>query len=169
MINKSNFKKVLKAAMKKRTFFDGETLCDGYFLMKVDPELKQEITKTVGTENNFIFEGGNIRKDNLNFPNFKTLVNGAQKDQKFVFTGYTKKVDKYESYILCGEDGTLIYIDKKYMELFEDTKSMNIYGSTAINPLVFETLNNDFVALILPIRPGNLENGYKIVKEDQAA
>jgi len=168
MINKTNFKKVLKAAMKGRAFFDGNIICDGYFLMKVNPELKQEITKTVGTENNFIFENGDIKKDNLNFPNFETLISGTEKNQEFKFTGYTKKADKYESYILCGEDGTLIYIDKKYMELFEDTKSMNIYGSTAINPLIFETLNNDFVALILPIRPGNLENGFKIVRDQES-
>ena len=102
------------------------------------------------------------------YTDFQTVLNGYSKEfENIKDTNYIRDFGEVKARVFMRNDGTNIYIDNEFLELF-DLSRLNIKVSCQykrepyFNPILLFDKDNNIVGAILPIR--NTDDDFKVVE-----
>ncbi len=168
MINKVAFSKAIKESKKKDKIFNSvEYVSNGYWIFKKEEVTTDVLIKEFLMREDFIYESKEMKTGDIKIPDFQNFIEQSLKEQEFEFSGMIQKYDSYECYIFVGkEDNKTVFVNRKYVEVIEDLRHCTIFGGKSqLCGLTFFSEKNEFIGLILPIRPKNSE--FIVVRREQ--
>ena len=120
-----------------------------------------------GNSEPFLIQNKNESKPSQ-YTNFQTILNGYSKEfENIKDTKYLRDFGEVKARVFMRNDGTNIYINSEFLELF-DLSRLNIKVGCEYkkepyyNPILLFDKDNNIVGAILPIR--NTNDGFKVVE-----
>lgn len=169
MINKKSFKKYFNKTKKEygaRLTFDGKCFSNSFMIIKESFEMKDVFNEIRGNCEPFLIQNKEEHKLSQ-YTDFQTVLNGYSKDYENIKdTKYLRDFGEVKARVFMCNDGTNIYINNEFLELF-DLSILTIkisceYREPYFNPILLFDKDNNIVGAILQIR--NTDDDFKVVE-----
>lgn len=170
MINKKNFKKYFNKTKKESgaiLTFDGKCFSNSFMIIRESSDMKAIFNEIRGNSEPFLIQNKEEHKPSQ-YTDFNTLLNGySEEHENIKDTKYLRDFGEVKARVFMRNDGTSIYINSEYLELFDLSRltikvSCEHKKEPCFNPILLFDKYNNIVGAILPIR--NTDDDFKVVE-----